>query len=89
MWGMLVTIQFRIFSLLLFSLKNLKIKIYKTITAPVVLYECQTLFLIIRKENGLRVFENRVLKRIYTHKRGEQEGEENSIIMGLIIYTFN
>jgi len=74
MWGMLVTIQFRIFSLLLFSLKNLKIKIYKTITAPVVLYECQTLFLIIRKENGLRVFENRELRRIFGLKREEVAG---------------
>ena len=42
--------------------KNLKIKIYRTIILPVVLYGCQTWSLILREENRLRVFENRVLR---------------------------
>jgi len=45
--------------------KNLKIKIYRTIILPVVLYSCKTLSLKYREERRLRVFENRVLKRIF------------------------
>ena len=40
--------------------KNLKIKIYRTIILPVVLYGCETWSLIFREEHRLRVFENRV-----------------------------
>jgi hypothetical protein len=41
---------------------------YKTIIFPVVLYGCETWFLILREEHRLRVFENMVL-RIYGPKR--------------------
>jgi hypothetical protein len=51
--------------------KNLKITIYKTIILPVVLYGCETLSLALRGEHSLRVFENRVLKRIFGPKRDE------------------
>ena len=49
-------------NLLSFSLlsKNLKIKIYRTIMLPVVLYGCETWSLTLREECRLRVFENRV-----------------------------
>jgi hypothetical protein len=49
--------------------KNLKIRIYKTIILPVVLYECETWFLTLREEHRLRVFENRVPRRIFGPKR--------------------
>jgi hypothetical protein len=52
--------------------KNLKIKIYKTVILPVVLYGCETWFLALRKENRPRVFENRVL-RIFGPKRVRRE----------------
>jgi hypothetical protein len=39
--------------------KNLKIRIYKTIILPVVLYGCETWSLTLREEHRLRVFENR------------------------------
>ena len=42
--------------------KNLKIKIYKTIILPVVLYGCETRSLTLREECRLRVFENRILE---------------------------
>ena len=42
---------------------NLKIKIYRTIILPVVLYGCETWSLALREERKLRVFENRVLRR--------------------------
>ena len=51
--------------------KNLKIKIYKTIILPVVLYGCETLSLTLREESRLRVFENRILKQIFGPKRDE------------------
>jgi hypothetical protein len=51
--------------------KNLKIKIYKTVILPVVLYGCETWSLTLREENELRVFENRVLRRIFGPKREE------------------
>ena len=44
--------------------KNLKIEIYRTIIVPVVLYGCETWSLTMREERRLRVFENRVLRRI-------------------------
>jgi len=55
--------------------KNLKIKIYRTITLPVVVYGCETWSLTLREERRLRVFENRVLRRIFGSKRDEVKGE--------------
>jgi hypothetical protein len=56
--------------------KNLKIRIYKTIILPVVLYGCETWSsLTLREEHRLRVFENRVLRRIFGQKRDEVTGE--------------
>jgi len=55
--------------------KNLKIKIYRTIILPVVLYGCETWSLTLREEPRLRVFENRVLRRIFGPKRDEVTGE--------------
>jgi hypothetical protein len=51
--------------------KNLKIKIYKTVILPVVLYGCETWSLILREEHRLKVSENRVLRRIFGPKREE------------------
>jgi hypothetical protein len=54
-----------------FLTKNLKIKIYRTLILPVVLYGCETWSLTLRKERKLRVFENKVLRRIFGPKRDE------------------
>jgi hypothetical protein len=51
--------------------KNARIRIYKTIILPVVLYGCETWSLTLREEHRLRVFENRVLRRIFGPKRDE------------------
>jgi hypothetical protein len=48
---------------------------YKTIILPVVLYGCETWSLTLREEYRLRVFENRVLRRIFGPKRDEVTGE--------------
>jgi len=50
---------------------NLKIKTYRTIILPVVLYGCETWSLTLREERKLRVFENRVLRQIFGPKRDE------------------
>jgi hypothetical protein len=44
--------------------KNLKIKIYRTVILPFVLYGCETWSLTLREERRLRFFESGVLKRI-------------------------
>jgi hypothetical protein len=51
--------------------KKLKIKIYKTVILPIVLYGCETWSLIFGEEHRLRAFENRVLRRIFGPKREE------------------
>jgi hypothetical protein len=48
--------------------KNLKIKIYRTIILPI-LYGCETWSLTLREECRLRVFENKVLRRVFEPKR--------------------
>ena len=55
--------------------KNLKVRIYRTIILPVVLYGCETWSLTLREERKLRVFENRVLRRIFGPRRDEVTGE--------------
>jgi hypothetical protein len=60
----------------------LKVKIYKTIILPVVLYGCQTWSVTLREEHRLRVFENRVLRRIFGPKRDEATGEWRKLHIG-------
>jgi hypothetical protein len=54
--------------------RNVKFKIYKTIILPV-LYGCESWSLPLREEHRLRLFENRVLKRIFGPTRDEVTGE--------------
>jgi hypothetical protein len=49
-------------------------RIYKTLILPVVLYGCETWFLTLGEEHGLRVFENKVLRRLFGPKRVEVTG---------------
>ena len=67
--------------------KNLKIKIHKIIFLPVVMYRCETWSLTLREERRLRMFENRVLRRTFGHKRekSEQGSGGNYIIRSLMI----
>jgi hypothetical protein len=55
--------------------KNIKIKIYRTLILPVVLYGCETWSLTVREDRRLRVFENRVLRRIFGLKGDEVTGK--------------
>ena len=71
------TCYYLVQKLLSFSLlsKNLKIKVYRTIILPVVLYGFETWSLTLREEHRLRVFENRLLSRIFGPRRDEVKGD--------------
>jgi hypothetical protein len=71
---MLATILFRIFLSSRLLSRNVKIETYKTIILPVVLYGCETWSLTFWEERRLRVFENRVLRRIFGPKGDEVTG---------------
>jgi hypothetical protein len=49
-------------------------RIFKTIMLPVILYVCETWSLTLREEHRLRVFENKVLRRIFGPKMDEVTG---------------
>ena len=51
---------------------NIKLKIYKTVILPVILYGCVTWILTLREEKRLQVFENKVLRKIFGPKRDDQ-----------------
>jgi hypothetical protein len=55
-------------------LKNVKIRIYKTMILPVVLYGCETWSLISREEHGLRAVENRVLRIMFIPQKDDVAG---------------
>jgi hypothetical protein len=55
--------------------RKLKVKISKTVILPVLLYGCETWSVTLREEHRLRVFENRVLRRIFGPTRDEVTGE--------------
>jgi len=55
--------------------KSLKIKMYRTIILPVVLFGCETWSLTLREERKLRVFEKVELRRIFGPRRDEVTGE--------------
>jgi len=53
---------------------------YRNIILPVVLYGCETWSLTLREEHRLRVFENRVLRRIFGPERDEVTGEWKKLL---------
>jgi hypothetical protein len=55
--------------------KNRKIKIYRTLILPAVLYGCEIWSLILGEEDRLRVFENSVLRRAFEPKKDEVTGD--------------
>jgi hypothetical protein len=54
--------------------KNKKTKIYRTVILPVLLYRCETLFLIIRDKHRLRVLKNEMLRKIFWPMKKEITG---------------
>jgi hypothetical protein len=68
---MLAIIQSKIFCLPFSYIKKLNINIYKSVILPVLVYGFETWCLTLREEHRLRVFQNRVLRRIFGPKREE------------------
>jgi hypothetical protein len=60
--------------------KNTKIRVQRPVVLSVVLYGCETWSLTLREEQRLRVFENRVLRRIFGPKRDEATGSGDDYI---------
>jgi hypothetical protein len=78
---MLATDQFRIFLSSHLLSRNVKVKTHRIIILPFVLYGCEAWSLIV-EENRLRVFENRVLKRIFGPKMNEVTGKWKTLHVG-------
>jgi hypothetical protein len=68
--------------------KNIKIRVYKTIILPVVLHGCETWSLTLKEERRLRMFENRMQRRIFVPKTKDlAEIGENCIMRNFITCT--
>jgi hypothetical protein len=57
------------------AIHKYKIKVYRSIILPVVLYGCEIWSLTLREKRRLRVFENGVLRRLFWSKKDEVTGE--------------
>jgi hypothetical protein len=85
---MLATILSRNFSSSHLLSENLKIRIFKTTILSVVLYGCETWSLTLTEEHRLRVFDNRVLRRIFGPMSVKViEVGENCIMRSFITWT--
>ena len=62
--------------------KNRKIRVYRNIILPGICYGCETWSLSLGYESRLRVFENRVLRKIFGTKRNEVTGEWRELYNG-------
>ena len=60
--------------------KELKVNTYKTIILPVVLFGCETWTLTLKEEHRLRVFGNKVLRKIFGTKKDEITGEWRKLL---------
>jgi hypothetical protein len=70
-------------------LATIQSRIYKTIILLVVLYGCETRSVILREEHRRRVFENRVLRRIFGPKRDEVKGDYRTLHSEELHYLFS
>jgi hypothetical protein len=68
-----------------FLIENLKIKIYRNIILPVVFYGCETWSLTLREERRLRVFEKRVLRRLFGPKTDDVTGSAEIYVTSSLI----
>ena len=69
--------------------KYLKIKIYKTIILPVILYGCEIWSHTLKEEQRLRVFENKVLRRIFWAKRDEVTRQQRKLHNAELNYLYS
>ena len=62
-------------SVIQLAIRNIKIKIYRTMILSLVLYGCETWSLTLGEKHRQRLFETRVLRRIFGSKKNEVRGE--------------
>jgi len=67
--------------------KNLKTEFYRNIILPVVVYGFETWSLALWEERRLKVFENRVMRRIFGPKKDEVTGNGENYVKILMICT--
>jgi hypothetical protein len=68
--------------------KNIKVQVHRTIILPLILFGCEAWFLTLRKEHRVRVFKDRVLRKIFGPKRDEvQASGEDYIMRTFMMYT--
>jgi hypothetical protein len=84
-----ITIATIIIIILLILLLNIKIRIHKITFFPVVLYGCETWSPTLREEHRLRVFENKMLRRIFGPKRDEVTGDWRKLHNGELHYLYS
>jgi hypothetical protein len=70
------------------QIKKRKIKIYKTVILPIVLYECESWYVTLRGEHRLRVFEKRVLRGYLDLKERMTDSGENCVIINFVPLFF-
>jgi hypothetical protein len=64
-----------------------RLRYMKTIVLPVVIYACESCSVMLSEEHRLRLFENRVLRRVFGHKRDKVTGESrkmNSVELSIL-----
>jgi hypothetical protein len=67
--------------------KTVKIKIYRTMILPVVLYGCESWSRILNEERRLKVFLNSMLRRVFGPKKDEaRRSGENYIMQSSTIF---
>ncbi|KAJ4433724.1 hypothetical protein ANN_16035 [Periplaneta americana] len=69
--------------------KNLKVRIYKTVILPVVLYGCETRTFTLREEQRLRVFENKRLNGTQIIDRSSELAARSSFVYTLELSAGN
>ena len=69
-----------------FTIQNVKIKIHRTVTLFFGSFGCETWSLTLRKERRIKVFMNKVLRRIFGSRRMEGSGEDY-IMRSIILRT--
>jgi hypothetical protein len=69
------------------TLINVKVRIYNTVTLPVVLYGCETWSLALGEEYRLNMLENRVLSRMFGTTRDNVIGEWRKLHKSFVICT--
>jgi hypothetical protein len=71
-----------------FLSRGIKIKIHRTVILPLVLYGCEAWSLMLREGERLRMFKNRVLRKIFGSKTDQVAGEQRRLHGEVLYYLY-